>query len=678
MRRWTHRSYEPAAAVSPVYNGHACRGPPDECLGPRDGSSMSTTETLSLASDIKPLCSLSLHVRRVSESVVGRPLELAAVEQAVRAAHTSFTGLTLEGEPGIGKTRLLLAASEIATADGFVTIGVMADEQIRGPFLLARSILTSAEAQRAAQGTAAEVRLNRAIDAVSGDDDPSLAELPSDQKLMRAFDLSSPAMRELAKITPIAILIDDLQWADDDSIRLLRYLIRTGADLPLFLMAAMRPEETALVNEAVTLIADMERMGLVRRLKVGRLSQLETAELLRHLLGGKVHGPSAATVHAQAEGVPFVVEELTHAYRDNGMIQQMDGVWTLAANVDRLMPSAVRTLIQRRAAHLPDDARDALGEAAVLGRTFSLRDLREIRTRLNGDEAADLGELLAPGVEAGLLMEHPPSSPADYSFTHEQVREFAAATLPAARRRAVHRAVVDMLIAGGDPPAGSLPLITHHALAAGDAERAAQWSLAAARAAIDSHAPEEGLRLVELALPIVSGAEDRIALLVVRDEALEMLSRPGERLEGLAELNALTEALGDPHRELDVMLRRSAALRAAQEEDRAAEVARRVIEAALRNDDKRAELEAQLELGQSLLRSPIGESYTPNPTESDFEGASQAYGRALELAEELNDDSKIAAAERELGIIATGHVRSWFIEQVKNGSYPDYMRRVVG
>ena len=92
---------------------------------------MNSTETLSLASDIKPLCSLSLHVRRVSESVVGRPLELAAVEQAVRSAHTSFTGLTLEGEPGIGKTRLLLAASEIAAADGFVTIGVMADEQIR-------------------------------------------------------------------------------------------------------------------------------------------------------------------------------------------------------------------------------------------------------------------------------------------------------------------------------------------------------------------------------------------------------------------------------------------------------------------------------------------------------------------------------------------------------------------
>ena len=639
---------------------------------------MSTTETLSLASDIKPLCSLSLHVRRVSESVVGRPLELAAVEQAVRAAHTSFTGLTLEGEPGIGKTRLLLAASEIATADGFVTIGVMADEQIRGPFLLARSILTSAEAQRAAQGTPAEARLNKAIDAVSGDDDPGLAELPADQKLMRAFDLASLAMRELAKVTPITILIDDLQWADEDSIRLLRYLIRTGADLPLFLMAAMRPEETALVNEAVTLIADMERMGLVRRLKVGRLSQLETAELLRHLLGGKVHGPSAATVHAQAEGVPFVVEELTHAYRDNGMIQQMDGVWTLAANVDRLMPSAVRTLIQRRAAHLPEDSGEALGQAAVLGRTFSLRDLREIRTRLGESDDSDLGDLLVPAVSAGLLMEHPPSSPADFSFTHEQVREFAAATLSATKRRAVHRAIVDMLMASGEPPAGSLALIMHHALAAGDAERAGQLSLAAARAALDSHAPEETLRLVELALPIVAGAADRLALLCVRDEALEMLRRPAERLEGLAELNALTEAMGEPHLEFDVMLRRAAALRSANDDDRAAEIARKVAELAASRGDTGIELAAQLELGQALLRTPIGEGYNPNPTESDFDGGSKAYLRALELATELKDDRSIAAAERELGVIATGRVRAYFIELVRNGGYIEILGRTVG
>ncbi|HEV2686413.1 MAG TPA: AAA family ATPase, partial [Actinomycetota bacterium] len=559
---------------------------------------MSDTDTLSLASDIKPLCSLGLHVRRISDSVVGRPIELAAIEQGIRSARASLSGLTLEGEPGIGKTRLLLAASELAAAEGFVTIGVMADEQIRGPFLLARSIFTSAEAQNAAKGTPAEGRLNKAIDAVSGDDDPSLAALPPEDKLFRTFDLASLAVRALTKIRPVAILIDDLQWADEDSLRLLRYTIRTCSDSPIFLMASMRPEETALVNEAVTLIADMERAGLVRRLKVGRLTQMETQELLRYLLGGKIHGPSAATVHAQAEGVPFVVEELVHAYRDNGLIQEIDGVWTLAQNVDRMMPSAVKTLIQRRAAHLPDETREALGEAAVLGRTFSLRDLREIRNRLGEDDSTELSDLLMPSVSAGLLNEHPPSSPADFSFTHEQVRNFAAATLSATRRRAVHRAIVDIMTASGDPPAGSLALVAHHALEAGDSERAAQLSFAAAAAALESHAPEEALRLVELALPIVAGASDRLSLLCVRDEALAMLRRPSERLEGLAELNALTEALGDPSRERDVMLRRAAALRSAEDEDRAADIARRVVENAVSHGDARGELEGLLELGQ--------------------------------------------------------------------------------
>jgi len=573
---------------------------------------------------------------------------------------------------------LLLAASELAAAKGFVTIGVMADEQIRGPFLLARSILSSAEAQLAAKGTPAESRLNKAIDIVSGDDDPSLSTLSPEDKLFRAYDLASLAIQALAKVRPVAILIDDLQWADEDSLRLLRYAIRTGSDLPIFLMASMRPEETALVNEAVTLIADMERSGLVRRLKVGRLTQLETGELLKYLLGGKVHGPSVATVHAQAEGVPFVVEELLHAYRDNGLIQQIDGVWTLAQNVDRMMPSAVKTLIQRRAAHLPDDTRETLGEAAVLGRTFSMRDLREIRDRLGADDSTDLTDVLMPAVTAGLLNEHPPSSPADFSFTHEQVRSFAAAGLSSTRRRAVHRAIVDMLTASGDPPAGSLALIMHHALEAGDAERGAQLSLAAARGALDSHAPEEALRLVELALPIVAGASDRLSLLCVRDTALAMLRRPTERLEGLAELNALTEALGDSGRELDVMLRRAAALRSAQEEDRAADLARRVVEIAAKNGDTHWQLEGLLELGQDLMRSPIGESYNPNPTESDFDGAADAYRRALEIATELKDDRVIADCERELGVIATGRTRAWFIEQVSNGSYPEYLRRVVG
>src|SRR5439155_17085827 len=173
--------------------------------------------------------------------------------------------VTVEGEPGIGKTRLLLAASELAAAEGFTTIAVTADEEVRGPFLLARSIVGAADAAVAA-GTSAAEAIARSLDALWGREEPGFASLPPDQKLLRSLDLTAIAVRTLASEGPVAVLVDDLQWADDDSLRLLRYIVRADAASPLFLMAAIRPQEFAFVTEAVNLIADMERLGMVRRL----------------------------------------------------------------------------------------------------------------------------------------------------------------------------------------------------------------------------------------------------------------------------------------------------------------------------------------------------------------------------------------------------------------------------
>src|SRR5439155_26969524 len=125
-----------------------------------------------------------------------------------------------------------------------------------------------------------------------------------------------------------------------------------------------------------------------------------------------------------------------------------------------------------------------------------------------------------------------------------------------------------------------------------------------------------------------------------------------------------TKAHGEASRERDVMLRRAAALPSAEDEDRAADIARRVVEDAASDGDKRSELAGLLELCLDLMRSPIGESYNPNPTESDFDGAADAYKRALEIATQLGDEHLIADCERELGVIATGRARAWFIEQM--------------
>ena len=624
---------------------------------------------------------LGLLEHRTGRAIVGRPTELTAIEEGIAAAEAGrLAAVSVEGEPGIGKTRLLLAAREIAAARGFLTVAVGADEELRGPFLLARSIVGAPEVAEAVTGSASEPAIVAAIEALGGRDDPAYAGLPADQRLLRSFDLATIAIRALIADRPLALLIDDMQWADEDSVRLLRYVIRTESGSPIFLMFSVRPEELASLNEAVTLLADMERMRVIRRLKLARFSLVETSEFLRQVLGGQVEPATASTIHGQAEGVPFIVEEIGRAYREAGMLQQVGDVWSLSRNADRLAPSAVRTLIQRRAAHLPTPTKAALAEAALLGRHFSLKDLQEVRVRIveggEDDDLVRLGDVMAPAVAAGLLVEQPADAPADYSFPHEQVREFAADTLAPARRREIHAAIVQLLLTG-EPAPETLPLLAHHARAAGDAQVCVRFSTEAAAAALAAHAPEEVLRVVEIALPQAATPQERLGLLVARDDALAMLRRPGDRLEGLSELAALAEALGDPHLDLDVTLRRAAAQRLSQQGDRAAELAARVRKLATEREDRAAELAACVELGQALVGAGLGEGFTPSAAEVDLDAAEEAYARGAQLAEELGDASMLAATTRELGVIDVARMRAWFVEQVNAGQHLPVMERVA-
>jgi DNA-binding CsgD family transcriptional regulator len=627
---------------------------------------------------IQPQCALSVQLRRATGSIVGRTAELTAISQEVREAKTRLAAVTLEGEPGIGKTRLLVAAAEMASAAGFTTVAITADEEIRGPFLVARSLFAYGALRETAQGTPAETTLRRVAEAIAGKDEPGYESLSPDAKLLRAFDLAGIAVNTLANVKPLALLIDDVQWADDDTLRLLRYVVRSAADSPLFLFLSLRPDEFSTVTEAVNFVADMERMGLVRRLRVGRFTPVETGELLRQVLGGAIEGQSVAAMHAQSEGVPFIVEELARTHRDARTLQLIDAEWRLGRNAARLVPSAVRTLISRRAARLPKETLAVLGDAGVLGRSFSMRDLRAIRERASGPFPDDLADILRPAVDAGLLHEHPQGDAADYTFTHEQVREFAVNQLTPVQRRQAHGAVVDLLLENGEPAPEGLPMLARHALAAGDNARAARLSIQAASAALESNAAEEALRLVEEALPVVSSPEDRRSLLITRDNAYAALRRSAERLEGLAELGALAGAMGQRDLEVDVQLRRAAALRAAHDEDAAAELARRVRDRAAADGDAQAELRANLELGQALTKIPLGESFGMASSEVDMAAAEQAFGRAVELAEQVGDDRSLAAATRELGTLTIAKIRDWFVGELMAGHVIEFQRRLAG
>lgn len=637
------------------------------------------SESLPLNAAIEPLCSLGLYNGGPVGPVIGRTRELSAIRQGMLDARSRLTCTVIEGEPGSGKTRLLLEADAVTTEDGFISIAVTADEEIRGPFLLARSIFACPALSEHVAGTPAAAAVERARDVLSNRGDTDLANLTPDQRLVRVFDVAALALRTIAAVRPLALLVDDLQWSDEDSLRLLRYVARAEAASPMFLVFAIRPNEIAQVNEAITLIADVERMSVLQRLRLERFAQVDSSAFLEQVLGGRIDARTAGIMHAQAEGLPFMLSEQARAYREAGLVQSIDGVWTLARNADRLLPSAVRTLIQRRSARLPEPTRIALAEAAILGRSFSLRDLADMKANLNegGQDFAAFAEALAPAVEIGLLAQLPDGAPADYSFTHEGVREYAAGTLPPPRRRAIHGAVVDLLMAGGDPAPGSLSMLAGHALAAGRGDLCARVAVDAARLALQSNAPEEVLRLIGLAQPVAAGARARVDLLQLRDEALGMLRRPEQRLEGLTELSALAEAMGDTALELDVMLRRAAALRLSEEHDVAAGLARRVRERASDLGDTATELAACLELGQDLLHAELGDASTQTLTEGDLDGAEEAYRRAVALAEQVADELKLAAASRELGVVLASRLRAFFIGKIGAGEHLPIIKRLV-
>ena len=597
-------------------------------------------------------------------------MEMTAFDEALAAVPASgLRAVTLEGEPGIGKTHLLEAVAEMAEGRGFVICGALCDEEIRGPFLVSRSLLGSATAEEAAREAGAGEELLRLREALSGHADPTLESFTSDKQVIGLYDLAAVAVRAMAAQRPVALLLDDVQWADQDSIRMLRYVVRAAPDSPILVVLAMRPEESG--GELATLIADMERLRVARRLRLSRFGTTDTATLLREVLGDDVSPSAVSVIQSQAEGVPFMVEELSRAYRDAGLLQLVRGAWELSPKAERLLPHSVEMLIRRRVDRLPEEARTSLAEAAIVGRTFGLRDLAAVKDRL-GEETPDpeaLSEALSPAVTAGLLTELPEGWAADYRFAHEQVRQFAAATLSRPRRRAIHGAIVDLLVDAGPPPE-ALAVLAHHALSAGLGEQCARYSIEAARVAIDRNAPDETLRLVDESLASAQNPRNRVELLRLRDDALEALRRPAERLHSLPQLAALAEALGDPGIEIDVTLRRAAALRLSGEEERAVELAEEARDRAREAGDRRLELRAVLELGQAALRSPLGQAAGPSVTGDEMDRAEEAYEQATSLAAEVEEPNLEAAAWRELGSIWLERARKHFYEFLSSPDRP--------
>jgi class 3 adenylate cyclase/DNA-binding CsgD family transcriptional regulator len=447
----------------------------------------------------------------------GRLRDMEALDRSLSVAAGGRDQVVfVEGEGGIGKTRLVAEALTAAEARGFQVLRSRAEELERNrPFGAVADALgchrRSPDPERAAIGQL-----------LTGELDEELGGGAALQ--FRVVEAFLELVEGLAAAGPVALTLEDLHWADPATLLAVRSLSRRLTHLPIVLIGTFRPtprraELDRLVDACVA------EGGL--HLRLGPLDDEAVVGLVAEAVGAEP-GRRLRRELARAGGNPLFVLELARAMREEGVLQLAHGRAEVAET--NLSPT-LRSTILRRLSVLPEATLEVLRLASILGSTLSLADLSVVSRRPPVEVLSALQEAIRAGFvgDAGHQL----------AFRHDLVREALYQELPESVRAALHREAGRALAAAG---ASAVQVATHLALAAspGDAE-AVEW-LQRAAAQVMARAPGVATELLERAVELVDGADpNRDSLLAT---LTAVLIRSGRVTDGAA---LAREVLGRDH-----------------------------------------------------------------------------------------------------------------------------------
>jgi DNA-binding NarL/FixJ family response regulator len=488
--------------------------------------------------------------QRVSCPVlVGRDAEVARLRAAIeRAAAGQPATVLVAGEAGIGKTRLVTEVASYAAGLGVVALaggcldvgeGVLAYAPVVEALRPLASLLGRAELERVLGG--AQDELARLIPGLGSSD---AAGPGGPLEPWRLFELLLGMLHRIAERTPVLLVVEDLQWADQSTRDLLGFLVR-NLRAGVALVLTCRSDELHPGHPLRPFLAELNRGGRAERLELGRLGGRALAELVAGILGEPPSSGLSREILARSEGNPFFAEEL------------------LAARLEGTrLPTALRDLLLARVDALPEPARRVLAAAAVAGSRVD----HELLAVATGQDDGQLVPLLREAVARHLLAVDEVSG--TYVFRHALVQEAVYGELLPAQRRPLHAAyarALDRRIErhGGGTGSGAsagvaaveLAQLAYHWHAAGDQGQALPAFVRAGRAAELAAAPAEALEHYQRALELWEQAPgaatdsplDRIAVLHRAAEAADLAGRRelavalGTR--GLGQIDAAAEPL---------------------------------------------------------------------------------------------------------------------------------------
>ncbi|MBA3738993.1 MAG: AAA family ATPase, partial [Actinobacteria bacterium] len=346
---------------------------------------------------------------RTPDTIVGRDAELAAVGGFLEAIPEGPSALVFEGDPGIAKTRLWRAAIEAAEERGYRVLTSRPSETESGlPFAglgdLVDPILEEfGPLLPGPQRDSLEIALLRHGVEVSRHDQRTL------------FVAVQGTLRALADSGPTVLAIDDLQWLDGSSARVLGFALRRLDRQPLALVTAVRAGDPA---HASLDVASVVPEGKTHRLTLGPLSVDHLDALIRARVGRGFSLPTLTRIHGASAGNPYFALEIARLLAEEKAAPR--------STAPLPVPPTLRDLELARMRSIPRDARDALIVVAAAWRPTE----RLVSAALGKDAS----EAVSAAIEAALLE----SSEDTLRFTHPLLSSVVLSTTPPARLRKMH------------------------------------------------------------------------------------------------------------------------------------------------------------------------------------------------------------------------------------------------
>jgi len=392
-----------------------------------------------------PPKSTSLTPRGAGAPLVGRKQEWGQLQAAWRRAASGHLHMVVvSGEAGIGKTRLaeeMLAwvsrqGMTAASAHCYAAEGRLAYAPVRA-WLRADAVQTGLSAL--ADVWLAEVA--RLVPDLLAKRPALPRPAPMTEGWQRQHFFEALA-RALLVRQPLLLLLDDLQWCDNETLEWVHYLLRFEPGARLLLIGTVRSEETLPGHPLLAFLGALQRDGLVTEVALRPLNTAETTSLAEHLVGHQLDPAMINTLYHETEGNPLFLVEMVLA----GTLEQHESKHhvpesplPLLTQPASTLPPTVQTVLSTRLSQLSPLAREVANVAAVIGREFT----SVVLARASGESEDAVVRGLDELWQRRMVREQGAETAGTYDFSHDKLREQAYDSLSPAHRRLLHRRVAE-------------------------------------------------------------------------------------------------------------------------------------------------------------------------------------------------------------------------------------------